>query len=96
MRSRQSWGSSQGNPPVPRPHVRSSARGQVVASHPTQLLSGTFEVELYVRPGEKPMNVVKFADAEIERLKKEGPTPLEVKKAQNRARKRPRSWASSR
>ena len=56
---------------------------EVDASHPTQLLAGTFEVELYARPGEKLDELVKIADAEIERLKKEGPTPLEVKKAQN-------------
>ena len=56
---------------------------QVNASHPTQLLTGTFEVELYARPGEKLENLVKIADAEIERLKKDGPTPLEVHKAQN-------------
>ena len=53
------------------------------ASHPTQLLAGTFEVELYARPGEKLDELVKIADAEIERLKKEGPTALEVRKAQN-------------
>ena len=39
----------------------------VEASHPTHLLSGTFEVELYARPGEKLDEVVKLADAEIER-----------------------------
>jgi zinc protease len=55
----------------------------VDASHPTQYLTGTFEVELYARPGEKLEELVKVADAEIERLKKEGPTPLEVRKAQN-------------
>ncbi|HEX3449748.1 MAG TPA: insulinase family protein, partial [Isosphaeraceae bacterium] len=56
---------------------------QVNASHPTQLLTGKFEVELYARPGESLENLVKMADAEIERLKKDGPTPLEVHKAQN-------------
>ena len=55
----------------------------VDASHPTQSLAGTFEVELYARPGEKLDEIVKIADAEIERLKNEGATPLEVKKAQN-------------
>ena len=55
----------------------------VDASHPTQHLSGTFEVELNARPGEKLDELVKIADAEIERLKKDGPTPLEVRKAQN-------------
>jgi len=56
---------------------------QVGASHPTQLLSGTFEVELYARPGQKLDELVKIANAEIERLKEEGPTALEVHKAQN-------------
>ena len=56
---------------------------QVDASHPTHLLSGTFEVELYARPGQKLDELVKIADAEIERLKKEGPTAVEVRKAQN-------------
>jgi zinc protease len=55
----------------------------VDASHPTQLLSGSFEVELYARPGEKLDELVKTAEIEIERLKKDGPTPLEVTKAQN-------------
>jgi len=56
---------------------------QVVASHPTQLLTGKFEVELYARPDKNLGDLVKFADAEIERLKQDGPTPLEVRKAQN-------------
>ena len=56
---------------------------RVGASHPTRTLAGTFEVELNARPGEKLDDLVKIADAEIERLKKDGPTPLEVKKAQN-------------
>ncbi len=55
----------------------------VDASHPTQSLAGTFEVELYARPGEKLDEIVKIANAEIERLRNEGATPLEVKKAQN-------------
>ena len=50
---------------------------------PPSLLSGTFEVELYARPGQKLDELVKIADAEIERLKKEGPTAAEVRKAQN-------------
>ncbi len=53
------------------------------ASHPTQWITGKFEVDLYARPGEKLEELVKIADAEIERLKKDGPTPLEVRKAQN-------------
>jgi zinc protease len=55
---------------------------QVVASHPTQSLAGTFEVELYARPGEKLDDILEIANDEIERLKKDGPTALEVKKAQ--------------
>jgi len=56
---------------------------QVDASHPTLLLSGTFEVELYARPGQKLDDLVRIADVEIERLKREGPTATEVRKAQN-------------
>ncbi len=56
---------------------------EVGASHPTQLLSGTFEVNLYARPGQKLDELVNIADAEIQRLKDEGPTALEVRKAQN-------------
>jgi len=40
---------------------------QVGASHPTMLLSGTFDVELYARPGQKLDELVKIANAEIER-----------------------------
>ncbi len=47
------------------------------------MLSGTFEVELTARPGQGLEELVKIADAEIERLKKEGPTQAEVRKAQN-------------
>ena len=35
----------------------------VSASHPTQLLAGTFEVELYARPGENLDDLKKIADA---------------------------------
>ena len=56
---------------------------QVGASHPTQLLSGTFEVELYARPGQKLDELVKIADAEIQRLRERVRRPLEVRKAQN-------------
>src|SRR5262249_48360408 len=41
---------------------------QVNASHPTQLLSGVFEVQLYARPGQKLDTLVQIADAEIDRL----------------------------
>ena len=56
---------------------------QVSASHPTHLLSGMFEVELYARPGQKLDELVPIAQSEIERLKKDGPTAAEVRKAQN-------------
>jgi zinc protease len=55
----------------------------VAASHPTLLLSGTFEVDLYAQPGHKLEELVHITDAEIERLKRDGPTAAEVRKAQN-------------
>ncbi len=55
----------------------------VSAAHPTHVLAGTFEVELYAHPDQKLEELVKIADAQIERLKREGPTALEVRKAQN-------------
>ena len=55
----------------------------VSAQHPTHLLAGTFEVELYARPGIKLDELVKLAGAEIDRLKADGPTADEVLKAQN-------------
>ncbi len=55
----------------------------VSASHPTHVLAGTFEVELYAHPEEKLEELVKIADAQIDRLKREGPTAMEVRKAQN-------------
>ncbi len=56
---------------------------QVSASHPTHLLSGMFEVELYAQPGQKLDELVRMAHAEIDRLKDDGPTAAEVRKAQN-------------
>jgi zinc protease len=56
---------------------------QVQAGHPTQPLSGKFEVGILARPGQKLDDLVKLADAEIERLKNEGPSEDEVLKAQN-------------
>ncbi len=56
---------------------------QVSAAHPTQSLSGVFQVSISARPGEKLDELVKIADAEIERLKTDGPTDDEVLKAQN-------------
>jgi zinc protease len=61
---------------------------EVNASHPTQSLSGTFEVDLYARPrpearpGDQLAELIKLADAEIDRLKQGGPSELEVLKAQ--------------
>ena len=56
--------------------------------------SGTFEVELYARPGQKLDELVKIADAEIERLKKEGPTAARGQEGPERAGKRPDHGAS--
>jgi len=56
---------------------------RVSAMHPTSKLSGLFEVSLYVRPGQDVEEVVTLADKEIERLKAEGPTAAEVRKAKN-------------
>lgn len=56
---------------------------QVQAGHPTFQLSGVFEVQLLAIPGQKLDNLIKIADAEIERLKTDGPTDDEVLKAQN-------------
>jgi zinc protease len=62
---------------------------QVGASHPTHLLTGTFEIDLYARPesgpqpGQQLAELIKLTDAEIERLQKDGPTAVEVRKAQN-------------
>jgi zinc protease len=53
------------------------------ATHPTHRLSGEFEVELYAHPDQDLGELVKLADAEIERLKRDGPTALEVRKARN-------------
>ncbi len=55
----------------------------VAAEHPTHQLSGEFEVDLYAHPDQNLDEVVKLADAEIERLKRDGPTESEVRKAQN-------------
>jgi zinc protease len=56
---------------------------QVSASHPTHLLSGKFEVELYAQPGQTLDELVRIAHEQIDRLKKDGPTLAEVRKAQN-------------
>ena len=56
---------------------------RVNAAHPTQQLSGEFALMLVARPGGKLDELVKLADAAIDRLKAEGPTGDEVRKAQN-------------
>ena len=55
----------------------------VQAGHPASTLAGEFTVTLYARPDGKLDELVKIADAEIERLRTEGPTAEEVLKAQN-------------
>ena len=55
----------------------------VAASHPTHQLSGEFEVELFAHPDRDLGELVRLALAEIERLKREGPTEQEVRKARN-------------
>jgi zinc protease len=57
------------------------------AAHPTHELSGTFEVHLRARSGQKLDEVVRLADVEIERLKKEGPTADEVRRVKIERRK---------
>lgn len=52
------------------------------AAHPTQLLAGMFEISLTARPGQALDELVKLADAEVERMKAEGPTEAELAKAQ--------------
>ena len=56
---------------------------QVGASHPTYLLAGEFEVDLYAQPGQKLSDLVRIADLEIERLKNEGPSDVELRRAKN-------------
>jgi zinc protease len=51
-----------------------------VASHPTYRLAGKFRVQLFARRGANPAELIALADAEIERLKRDGPTPDEVRK----------------
>jgi len=56
---------------------------QVGASHPTYLLSGEFDVDLFAEPGTKIADLVRIADEEIERLKREGPTDVELRRAKS-------------
>jgi len=46
-------------------------------------LAGTFDVTITAKPGQKLDELVKIADEQIERLKKEGPTGEEIVKSQN-------------
>jgi hypothetical protein len=56
---------------------------RVSASTQNELLSGTFSVTVLARPGQTLDELVKIADAEVEKLKADGPTADEVRKAQN-------------
>jgi len=55
----------------------------VDAGHPASALAGEFTVTIYGQRDQTLDDLVKLADAEIERLKTEGPTLDEVIKAQN-------------
>ncbi len=54
---------------------------EVSASHPTRMLAGRFEIDITATAGGggKLDELVRVVDAEIERLKKEGPTEDEVR-----------------
>ncbi|MEO6808051.1 MAG: pitrilysin family protein [Isosphaeraceae bacterium] len=54
----------------------------VVAYHSCSALAGTFNVSITGRPDQSLDDLVAIADREIERLKTEGPTDLEVAKSQ--------------
>ncbi len=54
----------------------------VSASHPTSMLAGSFDVTVTARPEVELDELIARVEAEIERLKQEGPTALEVSKAQ--------------
>ena len=55
----------------------------VASFHGTSDLSGTFNVSITARPGNKLDDLVAMADAQIDRLIKEGPTAEEVAKVQS-------------
>lgn len=61
----------------------SDLAANVDASHPTQSLSGTFEVDLLAPPDGDLDAIVAIAREQIERLKGEGPTADEVAKTRN-------------
>lgn len=54
-----------------------------VAFHNTSAISGTFVTMITARPRQTLDELVTIAEAEIERMKKDGPTASEVEKAQN-------------
>ena len=56
---------------------------QVNAAHPTSLISGEFEVHVTTRSAKDLTDVVLLVDAEIDRLKVDGPLDNEVLRAQN-------------
>lgn len=53
---------------------------EISASHPTHQFAGRFEVTLIARNGQKLDELVRRADEEIDRLKREGPTEEEVRR----------------
>ena len=61
---------------------------QASAYHPTYLLAGTFDVSLVARFDEKLDEMVRLADAEIERLQRDGPTVDEVRRVKIERRRR--------
>jgi zinc protease len=61
---------------------------QATASHFTSALSGTFGVSITPQRGQKLDDLIAIADAQIERLKKEGPTEDEVRKVKKIAESR--------
>ena len=56
---------------------------QATASSRLSELAGTFDVMITARPGQELDELVKIADEQIERLKKDGPTEEEIVKCQN-------------
>ncbi|MHB1562152.1 MAG: M16 family metallopeptidase, partial [Isosphaeraceae bacterium] len=55
----------------------------VAAAHPTHRLTGEFHVVLTAHPDKDLAELERLADAELERLKRDGPTEAEVRKARN-------------
>ncbi|WP_435010862.1 M16 family metallopeptidase [Tundrisphaera lichenicola] len=56
---------------------------QASAFHPTANLGGTFRVSIVPQKGQKLDDLIAISDAEIDRLKKDGPTEDEVRKVKN-------------